>query len=248
MTYEWDALLNGPEHNSSWANDCVERVSNLLAIQPTGPGRVVLRWHVGGSFAEPGWTGPGKPHRKGSEVVFHVGLPRRVHDAELEDTLLDFAAEAAGQAGHALASSGRATFDEEGHRRAVEIVRQDVRALEPAAVRRESFRASEERSARRKHIREAVPEVYREPGRGPALPVFEFAWSSEGEVDALLDFEQLVDDRLRAGGLGGVDGNEIGEGNYRLFVAPRRGKRSLAISLVEHLAMAEGLSLTGAPR
>lgn len=242
MTFEWSALMLGPEHDGSWANDCLFRVSNLLAKQPAGPGQVRLRWHVGGSFEEPDWEGLGRPRRTGASVVFHVGLPVGLQTVDLEGRILEYASEATLIAS-ARCKEANVTFDEAGHLEAITRVREIVDSLDSAEGRRETYRAHDERYARRKAVRDAIAVSYPEPTPGPGQPRIEFDYSNQREIDVLFELETAVDEALQSAGLGSVDGNEVGEGTFTLFLDPVRGKRDMAIAVVESLASERSITV-----
>jgi hypothetical protein len=73
------------------------------------------------------------------------------------------------------------------------------------------------------------------------MPTIDFAYANSEQLDALFAFEELADAELHGTGLGAIDGNEIGEGVFTLFLEPKRGKRAQALSAVELLALDRGL-------
>lgn len=243
MTFTWAIPIRWPEHDASWTLDCLTRVGDLLAAHPTGPGLIELEWSLGGFEEEPDWVGPGQPRGRGARVEFNVGLPRALQDDDLETRILDFAASAVGVATDRLTAAAVA-FDRIGHEQAIAAARAAVAALGPAGERRQPFRATEERWLRRKATQEALARgARRYPDRapGPALPSLEFAYRTPAEVDALFDFEAAADAALLDAGLGSVDGNEVGQGAYTLFIDPTRGKRTDAIATVKRIAAERGL-------
>ena len=230
MSFRFGALISGPEHRASWAEDVRQRVTELLSACKTEAGDIMLHLHVGGSLGEPAWTGPGKPRRERGAVSFHVGLPRAIQDDQLEVRLLDFASAAVDVTSSVLKGAGR-EFDELGHRAAIESTSRSLSTLASSEVRRGAFRALEEQYARRQSIRGASPKVYKEPKGQRLMPSFEFAWSSQGELDRLFELEIAVDQALQTASLGHVDGNEIGAESFTLFVEPKHGKTRPALAM-----------------
>jgi hypothetical protein len=241
MTFQFGALMNGPEHDRSWAGDVRTRVCALLEGQSTGPGVVELHLYVGGTLGEPGWIGPGRPSRRRGVVAFHVGIPRAIQDATLEERLLEFAERGVDVASGEFHRAGL-DFDSDGHREAIRQTRRQLAAMSPASVRRDAFRPFEERFARRRSSREAEPETYSEPRPSSPMPHISFAWSTQGELAQLFRLEELVDERLIAEDLGSVDGNEIGAGTFDLFISPFPGKRRAAMAAAETVVVEQTLS------
>lgn len=241
MAFQFSALVNGPEHRASWTADVEHRITTMLAGEPTGPGTIHLHLHVGGSLGDPAWAGPGKVSRREGVVSFDVGVPRAIQDVGLEERLLAFA-EASVDAATAACHRAGVAFDEGGHRQAIRSTRATLAKLSPAAVRREEFRAFEERFARRKSMREAQPETYSEPRSGPPMPRLRFSWSSQADLDRLFEFEKEVDRQLLASSLGEVDGNEIGGDSYDLFIAPSPGQKRQAMEMAENVVAEAGLA------
>jgi hypothetical protein len=243
--FGFGVMAGGPEYRDSWAAAAVDTVRKLLA-KDAAPGKVTLILHVGGSLMGPDWVGPGNRKRRASEVSFDVGVPLPLHDDRLEGRLIDFVEEAMHQAAAACGTAG-VPFDEAGHAAIIASARESLAALPEAAERRVEHRPSEVRAARRLEASGFRPEAYPLPGRRQPMIRIDFAWDDQDELDALFALEDHLTQALEAQGLGEVDGNEVGDREYALFVSPAPRLKARARTLVDERIQAEGLDRLLAP-
>ncbi len=90
-------------------------------------------------------------------------------------------------------------------------------------------------------MREEVATTYSESSQGKRMPTIDFPYSTTEQLDALFELQEIADAELRAANLGAIDGNEIGDGVFTLFLDPRRGKKTESIGAIEALATERGL-------